>query len=151
VKTAALLAEAHGDKQVKAWVQFMQNLFEPYMRAGKFQTFDDDTELAPGIRSLATHGHSPGHTSYVVESRGQTLIVMGDLVIMGALQFAHPALGSSADGDPKAAAEQRIRAFKIAIDNDYWVADGHLSFPGIGHVRFKEGRNWWAPVNYMIP
>ena len=36
--------------------------------------------LTPGIRALATPGHAPGHTSYIVESKGQTLIVMGDLV-----------------------------------------------------------------------
>lgn len=150
-KVAALLAEVHNDKQVKAWVQFIQNLFEPYVRAGKFQPFDEDTELVPGIRSLATHGHSPGHTSYVVESRGQTLIVMGDLVIIGALQFAYPPLGSSADDDPKAAAEQRLRVFKMAADSDYWVAGGHLPFPGVGHIRAGDGRYFWIPANYTIP
>jgi glyoxylase-like metal-dependent hydrolase (beta-lactamase superfamily II) len=35
---------------------------------------------------LVLHGHAPGHTSYVVDSKGQTLIVLGDLVLMGALQ-----------------------------------------------------------------
>lgn len=82
----------------------------------------------PGIRALATHGHTPGHTSYVVESQGQTLVVMGDLVLMGALQFANPSLGSAFDANTKLAAEQRQRIFKMATVNDYWVAGGHLSF-----------------------
>jgi glyoxylase-like metal-dependent hydrolase (beta-lactamase superfamily II) len=120
-KTAALLAEAHNDAKVKAWLQFTRGLFEPYIRAGKFQSFDQDIPLAPGIRALATHGHTPGHTSYIVESKGQTLIVMGDLVLMGAPQFANPSLGSSFDGDPKAAVEQRLRIFKMAAGNDSWV------------------------------
>jgi hypothetical protein len=42
--------------------------------------------------------------SYVVETKGQKLIVMGDLVLMGALQFANPSLGSSFDANPKEAA-----------------------------------------------
>jgi glyoxylase-like metal-dependent hydrolase (beta-lactamase superfamily II) len=150
-KTAALLAEAHNDEKVRAWVQFTQDLFEPYIKAGRFESFDADITLVPGIRALATHGHTPGHTSYIVESKGQTLIVMGDLVIMGALQFADPSLGSSADADPKAAAQQRLRVFKLAADNDYWVAGGHLSFPGIGHIRAAQDRFFWIPANYTIP
>jgi glyoxylase-like metal-dependent hydrolase (beta-lactamase superfamily II) len=150
-KTAALLAEAHDNPQVKAWVQFTQDLFEPYIETGKYQSFEGDVELVPGIRTLATHGHTPGHTSYVVESRGQTLIVMGDLVLMGALQFAHPSLGSSFDVDATTAAEQRLRIFRMASDHDYWVAGAHLSFPGIGHVRAGHKRFFWIPANYTIP
>jgi len=135
----------------KNWTQFWVGLFAPYIEAGRFQSFDADMTLTPGIRALATHGHSLGHTSYIVENRGQTLIVMGNLVIMGALQFATPSLGSSADADPKAAAEQRLRIFKMTVDKDYWLAGGHLSFPGIGHVRFERDRYWWSPVNYSIP
>ena len=117
----------------------------------RFQSFDTDTTLVPGICALATHGHTPGHTSYVVESRGQTPIVMGDLVLMGALQFASPSLGSAFDADRKAAAEQRLRIFKMAAAGDDWVAGGHLSFPGIGHIRAGEGRYFWTPANYSIP
>jgi len=150
-KAAALLAQAHNVEHAKAWLQFTRDLFDPYIRAGKFQTFDEDVTLTPGFRALGTHGHTLGHTSYVVESQGQTLIVMGDLVLMGALQFSDPSLGSAFDADPKAAAEQRLRVFKMAVDTNSWVAGGHLSFPGIGHVRFKENRYVWSPVNYTIP
>ena len=150
-RAAVLLSDAHNNPQVQAWVQFTQNSFEPYIRTGKFQSFDEDTELVPGIRPLATHGHTPGHTSYVVESEGQTLIILGDLVLMGALQFAHPSLGSSFDVDPKAASEQRLRIFKMAVDSHTWIAGGHLSFPGIGHVRAGRDRFFWIPVEYTIP
>jgi glyoxylase-like metal-dependent hydrolase (beta-lactamase superfamily II) len=150
-RAAALLAEAHNNAQVKAWVQFTQSVFEPYIRAGKLQSFDEDTELVRGIHTLATHGHTPGHTSYVVESEGQTLIILGDLVLMGALQFAHPSLGSSFDVDPKAASEQRLRIFKMAADANSWIAGGHLPFPGIGHVRAGQDRFFWIPVEYSIP
>ena len=135
----------------KSWTQFWAALFSPYIKAARFQTFDADMTLTPGIRALATHGHAPGHTSYVVESKGQTLIVMGDLVLIGALQFSNPSLVSSFDADPKAAAEQRLRVFKMAAEGDYWVAGGHLSFPGIGHIRGGDGHYSWIPANYTRP
>ena len=149
-KTAALLAR-RPNPETRAWVEFTKDLFEPYIKAGKFQSFDGDIVLAPGIRALATHGHTPGHTSYVVGSKGQALIVLGDLVLMAALQFANPALGSPFDSDAKATAEQRLRIFQMAAESHYWVAGGHLSFPGIGHVRSGQGRYFFIPANYGIP
>ncbi|HEY2465366.1 MAG TPA: MBL fold metallo-hydrolase [Steroidobacteraceae bacterium] len=140
-----------GPAWTKNWTQFWSALFAPYIQAGKFQSFDADITLTPGIRALATPGHAPGHTSYVVESRGQALIVMGDLVIMGAVQFAYPSLGSSADSDPKAAAEQRLRVFRMAAADGSWVAGGHLAFPGIGHIQAGQERFRWIPANYSIP
>jgi glyoxylase-like metal-dependent hydrolase (beta-lactamase superfamily II) len=133
------------------WTSFWADLFAPYIKAGKFETIEHDGVLTPGIRALATHGHAPGHTSYIVESQGQTLIVLGDLVLMGALQFAHPSLGSAFDADPAAAATQRLRIFKMAADGNDWVAGGHLSFPAIGHVRVGQGQYFWAPISYSIP
>jgi glyoxylase-like metal-dependent hydrolase (beta-lactamase superfamily II) len=150
-EVSIFLDPGSGPAWTKKWVSFWSGLFSPYMQAGKFQSFDGDVVLTPGIRALATHGHSTGHTSYVVESNGQALIVMGDLVIMSALQFANPALGSSADSDPQAAAAQRLRIFKMAAADNSWVAGGHISFPGIGHIRNEQDRYFWVHANYTIP
>jgi glyoxylase-like metal-dependent hydrolase (beta-lactamase superfamily II) len=135
----------------KSWTAFWAALFSPYIQAGRFQSFDEDVTLTPGIRALATHGHAPGHTSYIVESQGETLIVMGDLVLVAALQFPYPALASSFDADPKAAAEQHLRIFKMAADGDAWVAGGHLPFPGLGYVRRNRDQYAYIPVAYSIP
>jgi glyoxylase-like metal-dependent hydrolase (beta-lactamase superfamily II) len=150
-KAAALVARADNNEQVRKWIQFTKDQFEPYIQAGRFQSFDADVPLIPGIRAIATHGHTPGHTSYVVESRGQTLVVMGDLVLMGELQFADPSLASSFDADAKAASGQRIRMMSSAAANHWWICGSHLAFPGIGHVRVEKGGFFWMPVTYSIP
>ena len=43
----------------------------PYVAAGKFKPFDGSGELTPGINAVSTYGHTPGHTIYVVESKGR--------------------------------------------------------------------------------
>jgi len=133
------------------WRPFRAGLFEPYIKAGRFEDFDQDIVLVPGIRALATPGHTPGHTSYLIESKGQTLIVLGDLVHAGAIQFTYPSLPTVFDADQKGGIAQRERIFRLAAEKDYWVAGAHLSFPGIGHIRSEQGRYRWAPVNYTIP
>jgi glyoxylase-like metal-dependent hydrolase (beta-lactamase superfamily II) len=47
--------------------------FAPYLAAGKVRTFEINSELLPGIRAIRTPGHTPGHSFYEVESRGQRL------------------------------------------------------------------------------
>jgi len=135
----------------KHWTSFWADLIQPYVKAAKFSSFDADVQLTPGIRAVATHGHAPGHTSYVVESKGQRLIVLGDLVLLGAMQFAQPSLTSAFDADPSAAATQRKRILKLAAQEGDWLAGAHLSFPGIGHVRTRGEGYSWIPANYTIP
>ena len=126
----------------------------PYVATGQFKTFDSEAggaqgvTLVPGVRARATHGHTPGHTSYVIESRGASLLVLGDLVHVAAVQLAEPAVGIRFDTDPAAAIAQRARVFAEAAEQGYWVAGAHLSFPGIGHLRRAGSGYIWLPVNY---
>jgi glyoxylase-like metal-dependent hydrolase (beta-lactamase superfamily II) len=130
---------------------FWRDLFQPYLDAGKFEAFGRDTVLVPGIRAIGTHGHTAGHTSYLVESGGGRLLVLGDLVLAGFIQLADPGVLSSFDADQPAAAAQRRRILELAARNDYLVAAAHLSFPGLGHVRGGPGGYRWAPLDYALP
>jgi glyoxylase-like metal-dependent hydrolase (beta-lactamase superfamily II) len=121
---------------------------KPYVAAGKFKPFDGDTELVPGISAKAARGHTPGHSIYVVESKGQKLVLWGDLMHVAAVQFPDPSVTIQFDTDAKAAAVQRQRAYADAARRGYWVAAAHLSFPGIGHLR-SDGKGYaWVPANY---
>jgi len=145
------LSQANMDKappDSKGFFQGAMASVNPYVAAGKYQPFDGDGALVPGIRTLASHGHTAGHTSYVVESRGERLIVVGDLVHVGAVQFDQPSVTIGFDSDPKAAAVARETVFKEAAREGALVGAAHLQFPGLGHLR-AAGKAWqWVPVNY---
>ncbi|MFZ6655148.1 MBL fold metallo-hydrolase [Undibacterium sp. TJN19] len=123
-------------------------ILKPYVQAGKLKPFEGDTELAPGIKAVASHGHTPGHSIYKIESKGQTLVLWGDLMHVAAVQFEDPSVTIQFDSDSKAAYAQRQKAYADAAQHGYMVGAAHLSFPGIGYVR-KEGKGYaWTPVNY---
>src|SRR5258708_2831409 len=89
------LSKAHMDaapQDRKDDSQSAMNMLNPYVSAGKFKPFNGDTELVPGIRAVAAPGHTAGHTTYVVESKGQKLVLWGDLMHVAAGQFACPAV-----------------------------------------------------------
>jgi glyoxylase-like metal-dependent hydrolase (beta-lactamase superfamily II) len=121
---------------------------KPYAAAGRFKPFDGDTELTLGIRAVAAHGHTPGHTIYVVESRGQRLVLWGDLMHVAAVQFPEPSVTIRFDTDSSAALVQRQRLFADAAERRSWVAGAHLPFPGIGHLRADGSGYDWIPANY---
>jgi glyoxylase-like metal-dependent hydrolase (beta-lactamase superfamily II) len=145
------LSKTHMDaapKDRKDAFQAAMNMLNPYIAAGKFKPFNGDTELAPGIRSLAAPGHTPGHTLYAVESKGQKLVLWGDLMHVAAVQFPNPAITIRFDTDSAAAAAQRRKAFADAAAHGDWVAAAHLPFPGIGHLRAAGSGYVFVPVNY---
>ncbi|MEW2296118.1 MBL fold metallo-hydrolase [Streptomyces sp. NPDC006743] len=73
--------------------------------------FDDGDEIFPGVRALITPGHSPGHTSYVIDAAGERVIVLGD-VFHAPAQLTHPDWPSRPDIDRAGvrAARRRLTA-----------------------------------------
>ena len=147
------LSQAQMEKapaDAKGFFQGAMASLNPYSSAGKFKPFNGNTELVPGIKAQASPGHTPGHSTYLVESKGQKLVLWGDLMHVAAVQFANPAVTIAFDTDSKAAAAQRQKAYADAAKNGYWVAASHLSFPGIGHLR-REGKGYrFVPANYSV-
>lgn len=125
---------------------------KPYQDAGRFKPFDGSVqggvELLPGVRAVPAYGHTPGHTVYVVESKGQKFAVWGDLMHVAAVQFPDPSVTIAFDSDSKAAAPQRKKAYADAAKNGFYVGVAHVSFPGIGRLR-ADGKGYtWIPANY---
>ncbi|MBR7800137.1 MBL fold metallo-hydrolase [Undibacterium fentianense] len=119
-----------------------------YVKAGKFKPFNGDTELVPGVKAVAARGHTPGHSIYLVESKGQKLMLWGDLMHVAAVQFENPSVTIAFDSDSQSAMAQRKKAYADAAKQGYMVGATHLSFPGLGYIR-SEGKGYaWTPVNY---
>ncbi|PZO11566.1 MAG: MBL fold metallo-hydrolase [Burkholderiales bacterium] len=147
------LSTANMDKapaDSKGFFQGAMASLNPYVAAGKFKPFNGNTDLVPGIKAQAAHGHTPGHSTLVVESKGQKMVMWGDLMHVAAVQFDEPSVTIAFDSDSKAAAMQRKLAYADAAKSGYWVAASHLSFPGIGHIR-RDGKGYrFVPANYSV-
>jgi glyoxylase-like metal-dependent hydrolase (beta-lactamase superfamily II) len=54
--------------------------FEPIKATGRLQLVDGDVEIVKGIRAIKTPGHVPHHQSLIVESDGERLCFLGDVI-----------------------------------------------------------------------
>ncbi len=135
---------------MKGFFQGAQTSLNPYVASGRFKPFTGDTELVAGIKAVAAAGHTPGHSIYKVESKGQKLVLWGDLIHVATVQFPEPAITIQYDSDTKAAYAQRKRVFAETEAEGALIGASHLSFPGLGHIR-AEGKGYrWIPLPYGV-
>ncbi|WP_067064723.1 MBL fold metallo-hydrolase [Roseateles chitosanitabidus] len=120
----------------------------PYKAAGRLQVITGAGPIGDGIAAVTSPGHTPGHLSYAITSQDQTLLVIGDLIHVAALQLPHPDVTVKYDTDGAAARVSRSSVLKSAAENRYLIAAAHLSFPGVGHFRRVADTFEWVPVNY---
>ena len=124
-----------------------QKLSGPYRASGQWKPFAVGSQVAPGIRAIPG-GHTPGHSSYLVESKGQRMIVLGDVIHFGAVQFPRPEISVAFDVDQHAAIAARKALFAQAAKERTLLAGAHLAFPGVGHIRVQGAGYDWVPTTF---
>jgi glyoxylase-like metal-dependent hydrolase (beta-lactamase superfamily II) len=145
------LSQANMDKAPKEMKDFFKGAMasiNPYIAANRFKAFNGDTELVPGVKAVAAHGHTAGHSIYVIESQGQKLVLWGDLMHVAAVQFPEPQVTIAFDTDSKAAAAERKKGYADAAKQGYLVASAHMPFPAFGHLRVDGKGYRFVPLDY---
>jgi glyoxylase-like metal-dependent hydrolase (beta-lactamase superfamily II) len=93
-----------------------------------------DGEALPGISAINAPGHTPGHTSWVVQSGKDCVMMFGDIIHMHFLQLKNPDIAFVFDVDPQQAILSRKRILDMAAADNIRVAGAHLDFPGLNSV-----------------
>jgi glyoxylase-like metal-dependent hydrolase (beta-lactamase superfamily II) len=107
----------------------------------KVVKFEWGKEVAPGITSIATPGHTPGHTSFRLASDNAHLIVQGDVCNNPSVFMHHADWQAAFDNDPNLTIATRKKFFDMLAADKSTVAGYHFSFPSVGHVE-KDGANY---------
>ncbi len=103
-------------------------------------------EIAPGLLSVPTPGHTPGHISLQLSSQGQNLFLGGDVLIHPIVSFAEPAWRWGADVDWSEAAKSRARILDMLASGQIPFLGYHLPWPGLGRVERHDSAYRWIPV-----
>jgi glyoxylase-like metal-dependent hydrolase (beta-lactamase superfamily II) len=124
---------------------------DEYLAHKQWKTFEKTDLPVADVKAVPLPGHTPGHTGYEIASAGKSLLVIGDTVHFGAVQFPHPETAVSFDADSPQAVSTRKALFQRLADSKTIIANSHVSFPGIGHLRKEgEGSYGWVPLDYSL-
>ncbi len=114
----------------------VRRVFDPVK--AKVIQYEADKELVPGIRSIATYGHTPGHTTLSVTSGNDKLLLLADTSNHPALFVRKPEWAIIFDIDAAAATVSRKKMLDMAIADKMQVAFYHAPFPATGRI-VKDG------------
>jgi glyoxylase-like metal-dependent hydrolase (beta-lactamase superfamily II) len=116
----------------------------------KVTRYQPDKELAPGITSLATFGHTPGHNSFVVASGTDKVFVQADITHTP-LFVRNPSWHVMYDQDPNMAEATRRKTYDMLASERMMVQGFHYPFPSRAYIEktptgYRETMVAWSPV-----
>jgi glyoxylase-like metal-dependent hydrolase (beta-lactamase superfamily II) len=137
-------------QQQQATFQNTRRMFGPI--ADKITKYEWGKELVPGITAQDTHGHTPGHTAFVIASGSQSMLYQADVTAgIAPVIVTNPSwqVGGDMDG---AQAEATRRKLYDQLSADRMLVSGyHFVFPSLGYIE-KAGSGYrlipasWNPT-----
>jgi glyoxylase-like metal-dependent hydrolase (beta-lactamase superfamily II) len=100
----------------------------PVVDAGLATFVEPEATLVPEVSLIASHGHTPGHVSVLIESSGDSAVITGDLMHTPC-QIGCPEWSSVYDADPAAAAATRQAFLDRFADTGTLVIGTHFGTP----------------------
>ena len=100
------------------------------MEHARLELADAEAEIAPGVRLIASPGHTPGHVCVALTSGQDIAIYCGDL-FHHVCQMERPEWSLAFDVLPEVSAESRRRILEQAVRDRAVLLTAHLPTPGI--------------------
>ncbi len=116
----------------------------------KVTQYEADKEVAPGITSVASYGHTPGHMSFVIAQGNSKVFVQSDVTNIP-LFVRNPGFHLMFDQDPQMAEATRRKVYDMLSSEKMMVQGFHYPFPALAHVEksasgYREIPVAWNPA-----
>lgn len=116
----------------------------PVFEAGLVDLVETDHRLCDEVQLVPTLGHTPGHVSLRISSRGEEALITGDF-IHHPCQLARPDWAASFDYDQAHSTRTRREMFGQLAGAPVLVIGTHFAGPTAGHI-VRDGDAWRLEV-----
>ena len=123
----------------------MADSVRPVVDAGLVDLIDWEHQVCEEVTLFPTPGHTPGHVSVSIQSKGERALITGDC-------FHHPCQMtrvdwcSSADYDQAQGKRTREQLLDQFVDSDVLIIGTHFATPTAGHIKVREEGGYWLDV-----
>lgn len=121
---------------------------QPTLDAEQAVFYENGGEVAPGILSVPSPGHTPGHQAFVISSGDASLLHVVDAIISTYANLPNPGWHMGFDGDPEMAVESRQMLIDMAVADSLQTFGYHWPFPGLGYVTPSGDAQTFVPVAF---
>lgn len=106
--------------------------------------------VVSGIEAVNSHGHTPGHTSYHLESQGRRLLILGDVCNHYVVSLQRPDWHVRFDMDKEMAVAARREVLgMIAADRIPFIGY-HMPPPAVGYLEAMGEGFRYVPAGYQL-
>lgn len=105
----------------------------PIVEAGLAELVQMDHRLTDEVWLEPTPGHTPGHVSVRISSRGEEAVITGDMT-HHPCQLAHPEWAANVDYDPVQSTQTRRAFYARYADQPILVIGTHFATPTAGRI-----------------
>lgn len=119
-------------------VSNFDNAVKPVIEAGLADLVEMNHQITDEVWLEPTRGHSPGHMSVRIESKGKQAMIAGDIA-HHPVQWAEPDWSLPLDYDTKQAAATRRRIVTEHADSSLLVIGTHYAAPSAGRLISVDG------------
>jgi glyoxylase-like metal-dependent hydrolase (beta-lactamase superfamily II) len=106
---------------------------QPVIDAGLVDPVEGGHVICDEVRLVATPGHTPGHVSVAIASKGEQAFITGDMMHTPT-QIARPEWGSYVDYDTDASTATRRKVLAELADGPVLVIGTHFPAPTVGSI-----------------
>ncbi len=126
----------------------LRKVFDAFGR--KVTQYEPGKEIAPGITSMATFGHTPGHNSFIIASGNDKVFVQAD-VTHTPLFVRNPGWHLMFDQDANMAEATRRKVYDMLAAERMMVQGFHYPFPARAYIEktatgYRETMVPWNPT-----
>jgi glyoxylase-like metal-dependent hydrolase (beta-lactamase superfamily II) len=122
-----------GRRDSESQIAVFADSVAPVFDAGLVDLVETDHRIADELTLVPTIGHTPGHVSLGISSRGEEALITGDF-IHHPCQMARLDWSSQADTDPPQAARTRREMFSRLADTPTLVIGTHFAGATAGRI-----------------
>lgn len=134
----------------KAVAAYPAATLAPLHQDARLELVEGETEIVPGVKVLATGGHSWGHQVVLVETTDGGILCWGDL--MPLVPYARPLWVCGYDVDPEGSVTEKMRLEALAADRGWRIVTSHDPDLKVGVLRRrKEGYEVVAAGSEGVP
>ena len=126
------------DDDAQPWMRDMNDVvmadsIRPVLEAGLLDLVSSDHRVCDEVTLIPTPGHTVGHVSIRIDSRGESALITGDF-IHHPCQMAHPEWSLTSDFDPARSIATRQDVFSGLAGTPTLVIGTHWPDPTAGRV-----------------
>ena len=116
------------------------------LSADQLIQFQAGQEVVPGISSIAAYGHTPGHTLFVAQSKGEKFAYVADITNVPQLFDRNPDWAVQFDMNADQARDVRRKTFEMLVKDKMMAGGFHFPFPAFGRIETMGNGFEFKPV-----